>query len=178
MSQRLVDTLIKALQLAACSQGTMNNFLFGNDRFGYYETIGGGTGAGEGFHGRHAVHQHMTNTRITDPEELELRYPVRLHRFSVRSGSGGRGRWRGGDGIWREMEFLAPVEITLLSQHRLERPYGLAGGLPGKTGRQWVTDENGKKRELKGIDSLSLPEGHRIVIATPGGGGWGHPKEE
>jgi 5-oxoprolinase (ATP-hydrolysing) len=173
VSQRLVDTLLRALGLAACSQGTMNNFLFGNARFGYYETIGGGAGAGPGFDGRSGVHQHMTNTRITDSEEFEFRYPVRLHRFALRSGSGGRGRHAGGDGIVREIEFLEPMEVTLLSQHRVERPYGMAGGEPGAAGRQYAVRKDGSQEALNGIDSISAQPGDRIVIETPGGGGWG-----
>ena len=173
VSQRLTDALLKALHLAACSQGTMNNFLFGNARFGYYETIGGGVGAGPGFHGRSGVHQHMTNTRITDPEILEYRYPVRLHRFAIRHGSGGKGKWRGGDGIIREMEFLEKVELTLLSQHRVEAPYGREGGQEGKRGAQYLIRKNGLKEPLYGIDSRDLEAGDRVVIETPGGGGWG-----
>ena len=130
-SQRLVDTLLKALGLAACSQGTMNNVLFGNERFGYYETVCGGSGAGPGFDGTDAVHTHMTNTRITDPEIAEHRYPVRLERFAIRTGSGGAGRHRGGDGAVREMTFLEPVELSILSQHRSVAPFGLEGGEPG-----------------------------------------------
>src|SRR6185503_1827798 len=113
-SQRLVDTLLKALGLVACSQGTMNNLLFGTERFGFYETVCGGAGAGPGFHGASAVHVHMTNTRITDPEVLEHRYPVRLERFAIRGGSGGDGRYRGGDGAIRELTFLAPMSLSLL----------------------------------------------------------------
>ncbi len=135
VSQRLVDTLLKALQLAGCSYGSMNNFLFGGASFGYYETIGGGAGATAGADGRSAVHQHMTNTKLTDPEELERRYPVRLRRFSIRPESGGAGVWRGGDGIIREIEFLEPVQATLLSQHRHIAPYGLNGGQPGAVGQ-------------------------------------------
>src|SRR4029079_18010267 len=116
-SQRLVDTLIHALGLAACSQGTMNNVLFGNEAFGYYETVCGGTGAGPGFAGASAVHSHMTNTRITDPEVLEHRFPVRLERFAVRRGSGGAGAFRGGEGAVRELTFLAPVSLSIVSQH-------------------------------------------------------------
>ncbi len=172
-SQRLVDTLLKALGLSACSQGTMNNFLFGNENFGYYETIGGGAGAGPGFHGRSGVHQHMTNTRITDPEEMERRYPVRLHQFVLRKGSGGNGKWKGGDGVIREVEFLAPVEVTVLSQHRKEAPYGMAGGEPGRCGRQVFIRQDGPEEELQGIDSRSAKAGDRVVIYTPGGGGWG-----
>jgi 5-oxoprolinase (ATP-hydrolysing) len=172
-SQRLVDTLLKALKLAACSQGSMNNLLFGNDNFGYYETIGGGSGAGPGFAGADAVHQHMTNTRITDPEVLELRYPVRLHRFAIRRGSGGAGRWKGGDGIIRELEFLEPVALTVLSQHREVAPYGMAGGEAGACGRQGVIRSDGQRIDLKGIDQADLQVGDRILIETPGGGGWG-----
>ena len=172
-SQRLVDTLLKALGLSACSQGTMNNFLFGNDTFGYYETIGGGAGAGPGFNGRSGVHQHMTNTRITDPEEMERRYPVRLRQFGLRKNSGGDGRWRGGDGLVREVEFLAPVEVTVLTQHRKEMPYGMAGGAPGLCGRQVFIRPGSETEELRGIDSRSAQPGDRVVMYTPGGGGWG-----
>lgn len=173
VSQRLVDTLLKALELAACSQGTMNNFLFGNLTFGYYETIGGGAGATEGADGRSAVHQHMTNTKLTDPEELERRYPVRLHQFSIRGDSGGKGKWRGGDGIIREIEFLEPVQATLLSQHRIASPYGLTGGEPGAPGRQQLIDSNGQVEELPGIFTRAMQVGERIRIETPGGGGVG-----
>lgn len=173
VSQRLVDTLLKALELAACSQGTMNNLLFGDERFGYYETIGGGVGAGEGFHGRSAVHQHMTNTRLTDPEELEFRYPVRVHEFAIRRGSGGDGQWRGGDGIVREIEFLCAVDFTLLSQHRVVAPYGLHGGQPGRLGQQWLIHGDGSREALQGIDHRTLQARDRIRLETPGGGGWG-----
>jgi 5-oxoprolinase (ATP-hydrolysing) len=175
VSQRLTDTLLKALGLAACSQGTMNNFLFGNDSLGYYETICGGTGAGEGYDGTSAVHHHMTNTRITDPEIMELRYPVRLERFEVRRGSGGQGRWRGGDGVIREVTFLEKLEVSILSQHRKERPYGLHGGDDGQVGRQWIVAANGRVMRLSGIDSASLRPGDKLVIETPGGGGYGRP---
>lgn len=167
-SQRVVDTLLKALGVQACSQGTMNNFLFGDDRFGYYETICGGSGAGEGYDGSSGLHTHMTNTAITDPEILEQRYPVRLHRFALRRGSGGEGKWRGGDGIVREVEFLKTLQVSLLTQHRLVAPYGMAGGGAGKCGRQTL---NGK--ELPGIVALSVDAGDRLVIETPGGGGFG-----
>lgn len=176
VSQRVVDTLIKALGLAACSQGTMNNFLFGNEKFGYYETIGGGCGAGNGFHGRSAIHQHMTNTKITDPEELEWHYPVRLHRFSIRPKSGGAGQWNGGDGLIREIEFLEKVEMTLISQHRQQAPYGLFGGEAGKRGTQFLIRNNGEKEFLKGIDEKIMNRGDRIVIETPGGGAFGSKK--
>jgi 5-oxoprolinase (ATP-hydrolysing) len=173
VSQRLVDTLIKALGLAACSQGTMNNFLFGNKHFGYYETICGGVGAGEGFHGRSAVHQHMTNTRITDPEELEFRFPVRLQQFAVRKDSGGKGKWNGGDGIIRAIEFMDQMDITILSQHRVEAPYGLNGGEDGQTGKQYIIRSSGAREPLAGLDSAQVSAGDKVIIETPGGGGWG-----
>lgn len=172
-SQRLVDTLIKALELAACSQGTMNNLLFGNDKFGYYETIGGGSGAGEGFDGADAVHQHMTNTRITDPEVLELRYPVRLEKFAIRPESGGNGKWKGGNGIERIIRFLSEVELTLLTQHRKYQPFGLKGGLPGAVGEQYLIRGNKEKIELNGIDGVTAYPSDQVVIKTPGGGGFG-----
>jgi 5-oxoprolinase (ATP-hydrolysing) len=173
ISQRLVDTLLKAFGLAACSQGTMNNFLFGNERFGYYETIGGGAGAGPGFHGRSGVHQHMTNTRITDPEELERRYPVRLRRFAIRTGSGGAGKWRGGDGIIRELEFLEKLEVTLIGQHNHFSPYGLEGGEPGKTSLITLVRRGGKVENSPAIGSTTVYPGERIILETPGGGGYG-----
>ncbi len=173
VSQRLTDTLLKALSLAACSQGTMNNFLFGNDQFGYYETIGGGTGSGNGFAGTDAVHSHMTNTRITDPEILELRYPVHLEKFEIRKNSGGRGKWKGGDGIVREIIFKENMEINILSQHRKEKPYGLKGGDAGKAGEHILINHSGKKIKLSGMDSASVKKGDKIIIKTPGGGAWG-----
>lgn len=172
-SQRLVDTLLKALRLAACSQGTMNNLLFGNERFGFYETVCGGAGAGPGFHGASAVHTHMTNTRITDPEVLEHRYPVRLERFTVRAGSGGEGRYRGGDGVIRELTFLAPMSLSLLSQHRVEAPYGVEGGEPGQRGRQRLVRASGEVEELASVDGREVQAGDRLILETPGGGGWG-----
>lgn len=172
-SQRLVDTLLKALGLAACSQGTMNNLLFGNERFGYYETICGGTGAGEGFDGCDAVHQHMTNTRITDAEVLELRYPVRLERFEVRENTGGQGKWKGGNGIIRELTFLEKVSLSLLTQHRKIAPYGLEGGSDGQTGKQYVIRQSGEIEPLHGLDKREMEIGDRIVIESPSGGGFG-----
>ena len=177
-SQRLVDTLIAALGLAACSQGTMNNVLFGNDRFGYYETVCGGTGAGPGFHGASAVHSHMTNTRITDPEVLEHRFPVRLERFAVRRGSGGGGAFRGGDGAMRELTFLAPVSLSIVSQHRVEAPFGGAGGGEGARGRQRLLRASGVVENLASIDGREVEAGDRLLLETPGGGGWGVPADE
>jgi 5-oxoprolinase (ATP-hydrolysing) len=172
-SQRIVDTLLKALGLAACSQGTMNNLLFGSERFGFYETVCGGAGAGPGFGGASAVHTHMTNTRITDPEVLEHRYPVRLERFEVRRGSGGAGRFRGGDGALREIAFLAPMSLSLLTQHRVEEPYGMAGGAPGARGRQVLVRASGEVEELASVDGREVGPGDRLILETPGGGGWG-----
>lgn len=172
VSQRLVDTLIKALGIQACSQGTMNNFLFGGSQFGYYETIAGGAGAGNGFDGADALHTHMTNTAITDPEIIEQRYPVRLRQFSVRRGSGGYGRWRGGDGVVREFEFVEPLTLSLLTQHRVEAPFGMAGGGLGKTGRQTLV-RDGCQYELDGCTTFEAQAGDRVIIETPGGGGWG-----
>ncbi len=176
-SQRLVDTLLKALGLAACSQGTMNNVLFGNHRFGYYETVCGGAGAGPDFPGASAVHTHMTNTRITDPEVLELRYPVRLERFAVRRGSGGAGHFPGGDGVVRELCFTEPAALSILSQHRLEAPYGAQGGEPGRRGRQRLVRAGGEAVELAGCDQAEVEAGDRLILETPGGGGWGVPDE-
>lgn len=171
ISQRLVDTLIKALRIQACSQGTMNNFLFGNDRFGYYETIAGGSGAGSGYHGAHALHTHMTNTAITDPEIIEQRYPVRLHEFSIRQNSGGRGKWRGGNGTIREFEFLEPLKLSLLTQHRKEGPFGLDGGDSGLPGKQILMTGTGEM-VLESSCSLPVNPGDRLRIETPGGGGF------
>lgn len=173
VSQRLTDTLLKALNMAACSQGTMNNFLFGNTKFGYYETICGGTGATKGFDGASAVHQHMTNTRISDAELLEWRFPVRLVRFEVRKNSGGKGKWNGGDGVVREFLFAEDLEINILSQHRVEAPYGIKGGANGKTGRQYIVRPNGKKTMLGGSTGASVSKGDRLIIETPGGGAYG-----
>lgn len=172
-SQRLVDTLLKAFDLVACSQGTMNNLLFGNENFGYYETIGGGTGAGKSFHGASAVHQHMTNTRITDPEIFEFRYPVRLDKFAIRQNSGGKGKFCGGDGIVREITFLDTVELTLLSQHRKIAPYGLHGGEEGRVGEQYIIRANEVKEPLEGVDQKLMQPGDKVIIQTPGGGGYG-----
>lgn len=167
-SQRVVDTLIRALEIQACSQGTMNNFLFGDESFGYYETICGGTGAGEGYEGTSGIHSHMTNTSITDPEILEHRYPVRLREFSIRPGSGGTGKWRGGDGIVRGIEFLRTLQVSLLTQHRNVSPYGFNGGGDGKRGRQTLNDQ-----ELNSSATFEAEAGDILVIETPGGGGAG-----
>lgn len=173
VSQRLVDTLIKGLRLQACSQGTMNNLLFGDDRFGYYETIAGGAGAGEGYEGASALHTHMTNTAITDPEILEQRYPVRLRQFAIRRGSGGTGRWRGGDGVVREFEFLEPLTVSLLTQHRNSGPFGSSGGGDGQPGRQTLVHADGTRETLPSSASVSVHAGERLIMETPGGGAAG-----
>jgi len=173
VSQRLTDTLIKAFGLAACSQGTMNNFLFGNNDFGYYETIGGGSGATQQANGRSAVHQHMTNTRLTDLEEIEYRYPVIVTKFQIRKHSGGKGKWIGGDGIIREIKFLAPLSVTFISQHRTVPPYGLSGGENGQCGEQYFIYPNGDKEFMPGIFNRKIEAGTLFHIETPGGGGFG-----
>lgn len=173
VSQRLVDTLLKPFGVMACSQGTMNNVLFGNNSFGYYETVGGGTGAGPDFDGADAVHHHMTNTRGTDPEILEHRYPVRLDEYSIRRGSGGEGKFNGGNGIYRKMTFLEDIELTVLTQHRVETPYGLKGGEEGEKGKQWVKRMSGRIEKLVSIDGSSLKAGDSFILETPGGGGFG-----
>jgi len=169
-SQRIVDVLFAALGVKAASQGTMNNLTFGNASFGYYETLGGGEGATAAAHGRSAVHTHMTNTRITDPEVLEARFPVRLVRFAIRRGSGGDGRFRGGDGLVRELEFLAPLTVSLLADRRVRPPFGLQGGAPGRSGEDRLGD-----RPIAARSSTAVAPGDRLVVATPGGGGFGVP---
>ncbi|MGB1275803.1 MAG: hydantoinase B/oxoprolinase family protein, partial [Nannocystaceae bacterium] len=167
-AQRVVDVLLGALGLAAASQGTMNNLTFGNGAFGYYETIGGGSGACRHAPGASGVHTHMTNTRITDPEVLEARFPVRLWAFGIRRGSGGAGSMPGGDGLIREFEFLEPVSLSILSQRRERAPFGLLGGLPGLPGRNLVA---GQLRP--GALQCEVGAGVRVRVETPGGGGYG-----
>ncbi len=173
-SQRLVDTLLALWRMQACSQGTMNNVIFGNERFGHYETIGGGAGAGPDHPGASGLHTHMTNTAITDVEILELRFPVRLHQFSLREGSGGDGRFRGGDGLIRDYEFTEALDLSLLTQHRIEAPYGCEGGEPGRPGRQVLTSQ-GKAQILPHLAAVRVKAGDRLRLETPGGGGWGSP---
>jgi 5-oxoprolinase (ATP-hydrolysing) len=175
LSQRLTDTLLKAFGIVACSQGTMNNFLFGNDNFGYYETICGGSGAGDGFAGTSGVHTHMTNTRITDAEVMELRYPVYLNRFEIRKNSGGKGLYDGGNGIIREIEFLENVEVSLIRQHQEQEPYGLNGGGNGKTGTHILQKKDGTSFST---NEFSANKGDILTIYTPGGGGFGLIKNE
>ncbi len=175
LSQRLVNGLVRAFGLAASSQGTMNNLVLGDASRSYYETICGGCGAGPSFDGASAVHSHMTNTRITDVEILEQRYPVRVDRFARRGNSGGEGRHRGGDGVVRELTFLAPLSLSLLTQHRERGPAGLAGGMAGLPGRQRLVRARGNTEILAASDTRQVGPGDRLIIETPGGGGYGPP---
>ncbi len=172
-SQCITDALLGALGACAAAQGTMNNFTFGNARHQYYETICGGAGAGPEFDGASAVHTHMTNSRLTDPEILEWRYPVRVRRFEIRAGSGGRGARRGGDGVVREIEFLEPMHAAILSNRRRVPPFGLAGGGAGACGKNYVIRLGGAVEPLAATASVELVAGDRFVIETPGGGGYG-----
>jgi len=173
-SQRVVDVLLGALGVAAASQGTMNNLLFGDATFGYYETICGGAGATPNRNGTDAVHTHMTNTRLTDPEVMEQRFPVRLLEFSIRRGSGGQGRFRGGDGTVRRIEFLKSLDLSILSQRRgVYPPFGLEGGQPGRAGRQVLYRANGTEQELPAAAHCQVQPGDVLVLETPGGGAFG-----
>ncbi|MEV5599055.1 hydantoinase B/oxoprolinase family protein [Streptomyces sp. NPDC052496] len=174
-SQAVTGALYAALGVQAEGSGTMNNLTFGNDRVQYYETVASGSGAGDGFHGADAVQTHMTNSRLTDPEVLEWRYPVRVESFAVREGSGGAGRWRGGRGAERCLRFLEPVTVALLTGHRRVPPYGMAGGGPGATGANLVRRADGTEEALEGCDVAEIGAGDVLVIRTPGGGGYGTP---
>ena len=173
VSQATCNALYGALGVIAGSQATMNNFVWGNEAFQNYETIAGGTGAGPDFDGCDAVQSHMTNTRMTDPEILEKRFPVRLDRFEVRDGSGGAGRHSGGNGARRVMTFLDPVTVTTLCSHRIVPPFGVDGGDAGAVGRNWAVMPDGTHHDLRGNDEIDLPAGGQFVMETPGGGGWG-----
>jgi N-methylhydantoinase B len=188
-SQRIVDTLLKALaraipsRIPAASQGTMNNFSFGGSDarhngkpFAYYETIAGGTGGGPGHPGNNGAHSHMTNTFNTPVEVLEHIYPVRVHRYALRKNSGGRGKYPGGEGIVREIEMLADIQAGILSDRRKLPPYGLAGGSPGSSGKNEIVIE-GKTRGLPSKCTFRAPAGALIRIETPGGGGWGRTQK-
>lgn len=174
-SQRLVDALWRALDIAACSQGTINNLLFGGTALGFYETIAGGAGATKAACGASAVHTHISNTRLTDAEVLERRYPVRLERLQLRRGSGGDGLHRGGDGIIRRLRFLEPVDLSFLSQRRESSPCGSHGGLDGARGAQRIIRANGTVEVVPGITAAHLASGDAFEVETPGGGGWGSP---
>jgi len=172
-SQCVTDALFGALGVMAAAQGTMNNFTFGNDRYQYYETVCGGSGAGPDFDGCDAVHTHMTNSRLTDPEVLEWRFPVLLEAFSIRRSSGGIGRHRGGDGAVRRMRFLEPMTAAMLAGHRRIPPYGLQDGAPGAVGRNWVERTDGTREEFGGTHEIEMRAADVFVIETPGGGGYG-----
>ena len=175
VSQLMCNALFGALGAIAGSQGTMNNFVWGNDRIQNYETICGGTGAGPGFDGTSAVQSHMTNTRSTDPEVLEVRFPVRLEEVSIRRGSGGDGQYRGGDGITRKMRFLDDMTVTTLCSHRRVAPFGLSDGQPGAVGREWIERADGSVTQHAGNDQNDVGPGDVFVMETPGGGGYGTP---
>jgi len=175
VSQMTCNALLAALDACASAQATMNNVLFGDAVYQYYETVCGGTGAGPGFAGTSAVQTHMTNTRMTDPEVLELRYPVRLEEFAIRRGSGGAGQWAGGDGSRRRIRFLRPMEAVIVASRRRVPPHGLHGGASGAPGRQWVERADGSRAEMAGCDRASLNPGDVLGLETPGGGGWGTP---
>ncbi|MCH6572020.1 MAG: hydantoinase B/oxoprolinase family protein, partial [Proteobacteria bacterium] len=175
-SQCIVDTLYGALNLQASAQGTMNNLTFGDSRWQYYETICGGSGAGDGFHGTDAIHTHMTNSRLTDPEVLESRFPVRVREFSIREKSGGDGKYRGGNGAHRSLEFLRPMTAAILSGHRKTAPSGLAGGADAAAGRNSLQKANGEVVRLDATESFQVEPGDILVIDTPGGGGYGKPE--
>jgi 5-oxoprolinase (ATP-hydrolysing) len=187
-SQCVTDALYGALGVMAASCGTMNNFTFGDDEYQYYETVAGGSGAGirfggangvlRGFDGTDAVQTHMTNSRLTDPEILEWRFPVLLEGFEIRSGSGGTGRWHGGNGLVRRVRFLKPMTAAILSGHRRIAPYGMAGGQPGKAGRNSVSRADGSVVELGACGRIEMNAGDSFVIETPGGGGYGEPGGE
>lgn len=195
-SQRVTDVILKCFQACAASQGDTNNLTFGfggnmqgeaeTKGFGYYETIAGGSGAGPDWEGTSGVHTHMTNTRITDAEVFERRYPVLLREFSIRANSGGNGQHRGGDGVIRDIEFRVPVQVSILSERRVYHPYGLDGGEDAQCGQNlWVRrvqKANGDWEEryisLGGKNSAQMQSGERIIIRTPGGGGWGRAGDQ
>jgi 5-oxoprolinase (ATP-hydrolysing) len=179
-SQRIVDVIFLAFEACAASQGCMNNFTFGLDGeggFGYYETICGGSGAGPTWHGTSGVHTHMINTRITDPESLERCYPVILRQFALRQGSSGRGKYNGGEGTIRDVEFRIPMTASILSERRAFRPYGLKGGGDGESGRNLWIRSDGRCINVGGKNSVKVSAGDRFVVQSPGGGAYGPVKE-
>jgi 5-oxoprolinase (ATP-hydrolysing) len=173
-SQIVTNALFAALGALSSSQGTMNNLTFGNEQVQYYETLCSGAPAGPGFAGAAAVHVHMTNTRLTDPEVLELRYPVLLEEFSIRRGSGGKGKWNSGDGTRRVLRFLERMNCAIVSSSRVVPPFGLDGGEPGETGDNLVRRKDGHLEKLQGCDQTVLEPDEAIIIITPTGGGFGH----
>ena len=177
-SQRIVDVIFLAFSACGASQGCMNNITFGDETFGYYETVAGGSGAGPGWHGRSGVHTHMTNTRLTDPEILERRYPIFLEKFSLAEGTGGQGQWLGGDGVERVMKFRKPLELSVLTERRVLSPYGMAGGGPGAKGLNTLVTNEGRKLNLGGKCSVPVNAGDVFHLRTPGGGGYGAAQED
>ena len=175
-SQAVTNCLFGALGSLAAAQGTMNNLNFGNAKYQYYETICSGSPAGPGFNGTDAVHTHMTNTRLTDPEVLEFRYPVVLEDFHIRTGSGGKGQWHAGDGIRRTIRFLEKMECTILSGHRRVRPFGLAGGQAGQVGENWARRQDGRLERLQGCDDTVIDANEAVIIQSPTAGGYGPPE--
>jgi 5-oxoprolinase (ATP-hydrolysing) len=172
-SQVITDALYGATGQLAAAQGTMNNFTFGNDTYQYYETICGGSGAGPGFDGTDAVQTHMTNSRLTDPEVLEWRFPVLVEQFAIRRGSGGSGRYRGGNGAIRRIRFLEPMTASILSNRRRVAPFGLQGGGSGALGRNYLERADGSIVELGAKASVQMNAGDAFIVETPGGGGYG-----
>jgi len=173
VSQAVTDCLFAAMGAMAGAQGTMNNFNFGNVQYQYYETICGGTGAGPDFDGAHAVHSHMTNTRLTDPEVLETRYPVLLEDFHIRRNTGGEGKFKGGDGVHRQIRFLKPMDVSFLCGHRIVPPKGLQGGGDGQVGANFKISKNGEQQKVDGRSQISCEAGEGVIIQTPSGGGYG-----
>ncbi len=169
----ITNALYGALGVMASAQGTMNNFTFGNSTYQYYETLAGGSGAGDGFDGTSVVQTHMTNSRLTDPEVLELRFPVQLESYAISPNSGGAGRWRGGNGAVRRIKFLQTMTASILSNNRIYPPCGMAGGQAGALGRNWVQRKDGSVEVIAHVGSATMQPGDVFVIETPGGGGYG-----
>ena len=174
-SQYIVDALFGALEKMAASQGTMNNYIWGNDRIQNYETICGGSGASAQQNGCSAVQTHMTNTRLTDPEVLEWRFPVRLETFKIRKNSGGKGKHKGGEGVDRQMRFLEPMTVNMIAGHRIEPPYGMAGGEPGAVGQNYVIHSDQKVTNIGTKGQIEVKKNDIFILKTPGGGGYGYP---
>jgi 5-oxoprolinase (ATP-hydrolysing) len=173
-SQHVTNAVFAALGAMANAQGTMNNLTFGNNTYQYYETICSGSPAGPGFNGTDGVHTHMTNSRLTDPEVLEFRFPVLLEDFHIRKGSGGKGKWSAGDGTRRTLRFLEKMDCAILASHRTVPPKGLDGGSDGELGRTEVRRLNGEIQQLEGCDQTVLEAGEAVTVITPTAGGWGH----
>jgi 5-oxoprolinase (ATP-hydrolysing) len=176
-SQCITDAIYGALGVMAASSGTMNNVTFGNAEYQYYETVSGGTGAGPDFNGCDTVQAHMTNSRMTDPEILEWRYPVRVVEHSIRRGSGGAGKWHGGNGATRKILFLEPMTAAILAGHRRVPNFGMDGGEAGGLGKTWVERADGSRTDLRYSDETQMNVGDKFVLETPGGGGYGPPSQ-